>query len=200
MNYIGLVLCGGKSSRMGQDKGLMERKKGTWASYLREQLHLAGVSEVTFSVSEHNYSNYLEWFNKRELVLDIKLEHIPSSLVGILSFQQELKTNHNKQHIIVLACDLQLVNKSLITFLIDKFEQSKTDACVLTDGEFIQPFAGIYTFQGLSKLLKLVQLPKFQNKSMRYLLRQLDCCVVELPNNMKHQLNNFNTPQSIIDL
>ena len=90
--YLGLILCGGKSSRMGQDKGLMKtRANRTWAGHLKQVLLDTGIEQVFVSVGKHNHTAYLQHFGAQELIIDQEIPAIPSALIGLLSAYQQLK-------------------------------------------------------------------------------------------------------------
>jgi molybdenum cofactor guanylyltransferase len=47
---LGIVLCGGQSSRMGTDKGMIDTNGKRWASVARDKLATLGIA-VKFSVN-----------------------------------------------------------------------------------------------------------------------------------------------------
>jgi molybdopterin-guanine dinucleotide biosynthesis protein A len=56
-NIIGVVLCGGKSSRMGNDKGLMITQETYWAKEAAVKLKILH-SDIYFSVTSIQVEKY----------------------------------------------------------------------------------------------------------------------------------------------
>ena len=61
-NIIGLVLTGGKSSRMGEDKGLLLLEGNTWAEHQAEKLHII-TTNVYLSVNRTQLKKYSSIFS-----------------------------------------------------------------------------------------------------------------------------------------
>lgn len=197
-NCIGLILCGGKSSRMGQDKGLMKTSDNlTWAAHLEKVLIDTGIERVFLSVGQHNHAAYLPHFAAQQLIVDQQLPTIPSALVGILSAYQQLKTQFKHFSILVFACDLQLIDITIVKLLLDALQDPSHSIHVLADDHFIQPLAGIYTDKALEKLLEMSQNNAFSNCSMRYFIRQLSTNILLLDKSKQAQLMNFNSPDDL---
>ncbi len=63
----GVILCGGKSTRMGSDKGLMQYQSITWAELAINKLAELNVP-VVLSVNEQQYQLYSGRFLKSIIV------------------------------------------------------------------------------------------------------------------------------------
>lgn len=196
---IGIVLCGGKSTRMGQDKGLLTSPKdgGTWAGKLRELLFKVGAQEVLFSVGKHNQLAYAQNFDANQLVIDRELKQVPTPLIGILSAYQQLQSNNGKGALLVLACDLQLLDEEIIAILLQGYTADAESIHILSDGKFLQPLAGVYPFRCLKQLNLLAASNDGQNRSVRSLVLKTGAKVHELPEFSRHKLKNFNSPSDL---
>ena len=60
----GLILCGGKSSRMGTDKGLLKLEANTWAQTAVDKLSELSIP-VKLSVNKNNMQNIVLSFRSR---------------------------------------------------------------------------------------------------------------------------------------
>src|SRR5687767_3060241 len=103
---IGLVLCGGQSTRMGTDKGLMiSPKKITWAQQCFSLLAKLDL-HVVLSVNETQHNHYKRIFQWNELILDNPNLDVHGPLLGLLSVHAKYPT----EDIFVLACDMVEMN------------------------------------------------------------------------------------------
>src|SRR5579872_6321749 len=82
---IGVVLCGGQSSRMGRDKGLIGRDGICWAVRMGRLLALSGLP-VVYSIREGQESAYLTVLPDGCLIADAM--DIGGPLNGLLSVRQ----------------------------------------------------------------------------------------------------------------
>ncbi|HTH54757.1 MAG TPA: NTP transferase domain-containing protein, partial [Cyclobacteriaceae bacterium] len=98
---IGVVLSGGQSSRMGQDKGLIKVDGKPWAKIAFEKLMSLGVPAL-ISVNESQFQKYLSHFNEKELIVDRSNAKIGGPLAGVMS----VHLSHPNEDVIVLACDM----------------------------------------------------------------------------------------------
>ncbi len=68
-NYTGIILAGGKSSRMGTEKGLVEINHKKMIEYSIDQLKK--VTENIIIISNTNKYNYLKYPVYEDLIKDI---------------------------------------------------------------------------------------------------------------------------------
>lgn len=106
-NITGIILAGGKSSRMGTDKGLLKLNKKPFVQHSIDALKPL-VSEILI-VSDN--SDYDEFGYKR--VEDIIKSAGPVS--GIYSGLEASKTKYN----LMLSCDIPMINTEVLQKLID---------------------------------------------------------------------------------
>jgi len=193
---IGLVLCGGKSSRMGRDKGLIPIGDTIWANRLKMCLHELSIKQVLISVSEQNYDNYLYHFQKEELIVDMPFDGAPTALRGLLTLSEIWGEPLQNTAVLVLACDLQLIDSSILNVLMKSYLAAiSPKPHILSDGNFLQPLAGIYPFSTLKTLKKRLQTPTQQNQSIKKLISQFQPQIIEVKAPFK--LTNFNTPEEL---
>ncbi|MCP4456781.1 MAG: molybdenum cofactor guanylyltransferase, partial [Cytophagales bacterium] len=137
----GLILTGGKSSRMGEDKSLIEYHSKPQSQYLYEL------------VKEFLPNTYLsvrggQQFNYQCDVIEDQLS-TKGPINGILS---AMKLYPDKAWL-VLACDLPLMTRETIKYLIEERDQSKLATAYATDKTGLpEPLVAIWEYSALEAL------------------------------------------------
>ncbi len=142
----GLVLCGGKSKRMGMDKGEIQYHNKSQREHLFELLS-PFCNEVFLSVNEQQ----LQSINNLPFIQDTFLEMGPAG--GILSaFQQ----NQNVAWLVV-ACDLPYVNKETIEYLLRHRNHQKTATAFWNEeGTVPEPLLAVWESKAFFLLLQFI--------------------------------------------
>jgi len=83
-SMIGVILCGGQSSRMGTDKGLFTWQANTWAQTAAGKMAALPLP-VIISVNRQQYNHYTAFFSINQLVKDNETIEVKGPLRGILS-------------------------------------------------------------------------------------------------------------------
>ncbi len=149
-NVIGVVLAGGKSSRMGRDKGTIESEGGTWAEAAVRRFADAGLSALV-SINESQRERYRELFPGEILILDSVPEaHGP--LRGILSVHKA----RPEWDLFVTACDLPLLPAALIHRLLEEKDRAAGVPFAAYRTDFIEPLCAIYSASALARILPAV--------------------------------------------
>lgn len=185
---IGIVLCGGQSSRMGIDKGFIKSEDNTWAQTAANKLADLQLP-VMISVSQQQFADYSSIFSSSQLIVDNTSLHIKGPLLGILSAYLQ---NPSKD-IFAFACDMPLMESSILKELYLLYQQhNQYDAFVFTtDGE-PEPLCGIYTAKGLTSILALHQAKLLLKHSMKFMLEQLAVYEIPVANDQKKYFRNIN--------
>lgn len=132
MKATGIILAGGKSSRMGQDKSLLSFKNEPLIKHAVKELQ-AVVDELII-VSNHK-AKY--GFSGIKEISDIYPGRGP--LGGIHSGL----TAATFEHVFVTACDLPFFNGRLARFLLDR--RTGYDVVVPQIGNYLQPLFAVYS-------------------------------------------------------
>jgi molybdopterin-guanine dinucleotide biosynthesis protein A len=130
-SITGIVLAGGRSSRMGSDKSLMKLKDKALIEYAIDALKPL-CSKVVISSN-----NFIYEFTGCEVWPDELPDRAP--MIGIYSCLKRSKTDVN----IILSCDMPLMSTEMLEYLLEN--SLNFDITVPVHGnQFIEPLCGIY--------------------------------------------------------
>ena len=174
-----LVLAGGKSKRMGQDKSHIIYHTDA------QQIHTAHILKSlglkTF-ISKKNADDKLEQFEQIVDTINMK-----GPMAGIYS--AFAKFPHRA--FIVLACDLPLITTKTISLLIAQRDPKKMATCIKSpEQDFPEPLISIYEPAIFDEIKQYIEKDIL---CPRKLLINSDCKIVEL--NDALPLMNANTPE-----
>ncbi|MGB2740666.1 MAG: molybdenum cofactor guanylyltransferase [Cognaticolwellia sp.] len=184
---LGVVLAGGKSSRMGQDKAGLKRNKQDMLSYSKSLLQGVGSTEIIVSGGEYGID---------DLVTNI------GPLGGIQSIIHQFKP----QALLILPVDLPLMTAETLAALKQAGELSQK-ACYFTDhylplylpvNAFVEQFFQQLITQSLSQKATQASVHtgkkrKLSGPSVRSLLNQIPHRAITPKNSSC--LFNTNTPE-----
>lgn len=187
---LGVVLCGGKSTRMGTDKGLIQKGNLTWAERAYIKLSLLSVP-VVVSVNSDQETLYRNIFLEDVLVKDSL--HIGGPLNGILSVHQ-LYPNKN---LLVLACDIVNMDGRIMEQLYDAFllRKEEFDFFVYKNKGYYEPLCAIYTSKGLKTISQEIEIGKIGRFSMKSILEKGKTFSLEVSDDENEIFLNFNQPE-----
>ena len=185
---LGIILCGGQSTRMGTDKGMLMNEAKTWAQTAFDKLSSFNIP-VNISVNEQQQTDYAKVFGEELLILDDASFSIKGPLVGVLS--AHLK--YPLADLFLLACDLPLMEATILKELLTEYEKdSQYEAYIFTNDNEPEPLCGIYTSKGLAKIIVLQKENKLPRHSMKFMLSQFAVCTIPLKEEQKNYFRNFN--------
>jgi len=165
IQLLGVVFCGGKSTRMGTDKGLLKRENLTWVEIAVRKFELLSLP-FCISINSTQKKKYSELFSEKRLVEDyFPLE---GPLNGLLSLHNAFPSHD----LLIIACDLIDVEPFLIQQLLDEFRthEGEHDFFVFVNERQFEPLLGVYTREGLQKLTDLNTLNQLEKNSLKYVL------------------------------
>lgn len=133
-----LILAGGKSSRMGTDKGLVKLAGITFTQHILDKFSRY-ADHVYISSANTEYACY-----GHELIPD----SVPSCgpLSGIISGLEHAKS----EWVLIVSCDLPLVDLRFYNVLINTADKINYDVCVFANQSVFQPLFGLYRKSCLS--------------------------------------------------
>ena len=176
LSINGLILSGGLSTRMGEEKRLINYHGKSQEEYLFELIK-PYCSEVYISINRNQISNLPHIFD-----LDLSVQ---SPIVGIISaFDKKPETAW-----LVVACDMPFVNQGVIKYLIKNRNPEKFATAFENSEEYFpEPLLTIYEPEIYEKLQKAVEQGM---KSPRRILQNLEIELLQISD--KQVLININT-------
>jgi molybdopterin-guanine dinucleotide biosynthesis protein A len=192
---MGVVLCGGQSLRMGADKGLLQQQSLTWAELAAQKL--TDVSSVVIlSVNERQCKLYSTKFDGIPMIQDDGSLQVYGPLRGILS----VHLRQPSEDLLVLACDMQAMQKPVIDYLIKISSGKKEDAFVFRNAKYTEPLCAVYTSAGLKKIYNQYRQGQLVKHSLYYVLETIDTCYLNIPEEWEEYFYNYNSPYDLDNL
>ena len=187
MNFSLIVLAGGKSSRMGEDKGLILFRGKPMIKHVLDNIapRFEEVIIVSNNKSYHQFNAKLVSDNCKSI----------GPLGGIEAGLLASKNTNN----IIVSCDAPFVNLLLIDFII-KNHQSQDVVFLIKKG--LHPFPGYYNKKIHSTIHSIIKLKdyKISNLEKYCSTLKLDCSSFSekyfINFNSPDQINNFNANPS----
>jgi molybdopterin-guanine dinucleotide biosynthesis protein A len=189
---LGVVLCGGQSSRMGTDKGLIRLGDSTWVEHAVDQLQQQ-CSQVLVSINDAQKAEYETLIGNKQLVVDTMDIHGP--LRGLLSVHD----SYPSHDLMVMACDLPDITNETLNHLKSIYEDKsgEHDFIVFSNKGQMEPLVGIYTSEGLSKVFKLFLAGALERHSMKYVLENGNTFATELNHSQIREFRNYNYKEDL---
>ena len=185
---LGIILCGGQSSRMGSDKGLLVNEAKTWAQTAYDKLATLNIP-IKLSVNEKQFAEYAKVFAAESLISDNTAVDVRGPLLGVLSAHMQ----NPADDLFLLACDMPLMEPELLKELYNCCRQnSGSEVYIFTNDNEPEPLCGIYTAKGLLKIAALQKENNLLKHSMKFILSQLAVYTIALNDNQKKYFRNFN--------
>jgi molybdopterin-guanine dinucleotide biosynthesis protein A len=191
---IGVILCGGQSTRMQKDKGLLKIDGITWAEKMALVLE-PFCHKIVISVNA-NQPAYQTILSRYPLITDDLLLDIHGPLQGLLSVHQEFP----EEDIFLLACDMQLMKPEVLKALTGTYHANpgfEAWVFVQSDGS-PEPLVAIYSAKAMARMLIKHRETPLPKHSMKYLLDQLRIFTIPVPDIWAESFTNFNTPQQVL--
>ncbi len=190
---LAIILCGGRSTRMGTDKGLLKAGEKSWVQAAAEKMQELNLP-VYISVNAEQAPAYSELFTAEKLILDDSALDVHGPLRGVLTVHQHFPM----QDLFTLACDLPLMELPVLQQLLDVYHGDSTDAAFVftNDGE-PEPLCAIYSARGLAHIRTMREQQQLTKHSMKFILEHVDTCYIPLEEHQKKAFQNFNAHASL---
>ena len=178
-NITGIILSGGKSSRMGTDKGFLKLKGKTFMEHSIDALKPL-VSEIIIISNNTAYDVF-----KLKRVNDMIENAGP--LAGVYTGLKHSKTDYN----LVLSCDIPLINTDILKLLIDAIDDTSEIVQIENNGK-TSPLIALYKTSCANKFYKLLIEGE---RRLRNAVNQCNTKQIKLNSEIGIYTSNVNTPE-----
>ncbi len=177
-------MCGGKSSRMESEKGLVLWRNKPFVNHIIEAV--LPISSSIQLITNGNEYNDFPYPKVKDIILD------KGPLGGIYSALEFSKTELN----LILSCDIPLISTEILLELIQK-HNIKNDITILADSNKIHPLIGIYS----KNILPIIKQSIEENDlKMMHLLSKVNHEKIQIVDGKSHHLKNINTLTELNEL
>ncbi len=192
-NILGIVMCGGMSTRMGTDKGLLKHKGKYWAEIVADKFLMINMPYV-FSINAKQEEKYkLALGEDKNFEIDIKNSQFQGPLKGLMSVHK----NYLDKDLIPIACDMIFFNQKKLERLLvanSKSSMESNFSFIFNNSDYCEPFGAIYKAKYLSKIEKEDKL--LEGLSLQKLLHQGATSFISTGD--KKSFSNFNKPEDLL--
>ena len=178
MKLTAIILAGGKSSRMGQDKGLVFYRGQRMVEYVVSACKEL-TSDILISTNNPEYS-----FLRYKLIKDNFKQLGP--IGGIQAGLAASKTNEN----IFCPCDMPGIQSEVLKKILDKKNGLQVVVAADSKGKLF-PVLGYYNKSALPAIEKQIAKGDFK---MQHLLKELNAQTIIFPEEI---LKNINYPEDL---
>jgi molybdenum cofactor guanylyltransferase len=175
-----IVLAGGKSQRMGADKGLLDLNGKTFIQHICDALQPIVGSNILIVSSNKEYDAL--GFSRVEDIIENK-----GPVGGLYTGLKESKTKVN----LVLSVDVPLISAELLQWLIKNHDE--TDMVTQTkSGDKTSPLIGVY-----DRSMRIVfgELLAGNQLKLRKVIEDVKHKTIEVPEKWNNQVQNINTQE-----
>ena len=185
MEVAAYILAGGKSSRMGSDKGMLALKDAVFVEHIVNALRNSDVENITIVSSNSDYD-----FLNCNRIEDIYPDKGPVG--GIFTALKDSKTEQN----LLLSVDVPKISAEIIQWLIENIDQEKqiTQTKVL---DKTNPLIAIYN-KNLESIFE-ENIIKNQLK-LRLIVEDIPHKTIDVPEKWWEFLQNINTKEDYQNL
>lgn len=178
------ILCGGKSSRMKSEKGLVLFQGKPFIEHIIQAV-LPITKNIEFITNTKEY-DYLPYKKSADIVND------KGPLGGIYTALENSETEFN----LILSCDIPLISSELLTELVSKHNNEAQITVFATESR-IHPLIGIYS----KKIVPLIKEAIDNNElKMMDFLSKVPHQIIKIEESENLPLTNINSADELNDL
>ncbi|MDZ4725572.1 MAG: molybdenum cofactor guanylyltransferase [Leptospira sp.] len=199
-----LLLVGGKSLRMGEDKSfVLLNKKSNFISLLLKRIRIFKIP-IFISLRSEQWKKYSSFIPGDTLILDSAV-NVEGPLKGIISAFHYFKNKKDlPDYFFVLPIDLPLIRLKTIARLLVELNliHEKCSGLFYQSSFGIEPLAGIYSTEVLNEWDKEISNSKNQNYSLFQKIKKINPHpkFLNLPLSEEIFFKNINTKEDLTDL
>ncbi len=183
-NITAIILAGGKSSRMGADKGFVSYNNKPFVQHIIEVVKPL-TDEIIIISNNSNYEIFgLKRFND--------LIENAGPLAGIQTGLHHSKTKYN----LVISCDVPLISSELLELLINEIDAT-SEVIQLQSGDKKMPLIAIYKKSCESKFSEALNLGE---RRVRKALEQCEVKTIIIKKALEKHTANINTKEDLKEI
>jgi molybdopterin-guanine dinucleotide biosynthesis protein A len=175
-----LILAGGKSTRMGQDKGLMEFNGKPMVAHVIDAAKKIS-DQIILVANKEAYNQF-----GLPVVKDEVFEKGP--LGGIYSGLKKSDTDYN----LVLSCDIPFIHQGVLEFLVES--STGNDVTVASQAGKTHPLIGVYRKTCLPVIKNHLQADKLK---LMLLFEEVKTRFVEMDDFLSSNFKNINSKEDL---
>lgn len=176
-NITGILLAGGKSSRMGADKAMLIFNEKTFIQHIIDAMTPL-VNNIVI-VSDNKEHTFLGINRTNDIIKDA------GALAGLYSGLHYSKTDYN----LVVSCDVPLITTEVLQLLISNYEEH-LDIIQLESDNKTMPLTALYHKKCEQPIKQLLDCGE---KRVRFAVSQLKTKTIKLDDNLSLATTNINT-------
>lgn len=187
-------MCGGMSSRMGTDKGLMKYKGKYWAEIIAEKFLKIDINFV-FSINAAQKINYQIALGADKLFILDGYLHFKGPLKGLMSVHEK----YSEKNLLPIACDMIFFKETLLEYALQNYSSDISQNPVAfkrVNSNFFETFGAIYPNQLLSSINSETE--NSDNLSLQKLLNSAATHIIETTDSKS--FTNLNFPKDLEDV
>lgn len=178
------ILCGGKSSRMQSEKGLVLFQEKPFIEHIIKAI-LPITEQIKLITASKEY-DYLPYEKMPDIVSD------KGPLGGIYTALSNSKTEFN----LILSCDIPLISTELLKELISKHTE-EAGITIFASESRLHPLIGIYSKKILPVIKKAIETDELK---MMDLLAKVPHQIINIDESENFPLTNINSADELKDL
>lgn len=179
------IIAGGKSSRMGSDKGMLFLNETVFIEHIVKALQDVSIQNITIVSANKDYD-----FLNCNRIEDIYPDKGPVG--GIFTALSHSKTEQN----IILSVDIPLISANIITWLIANIDKEKLITQVKV-GDKVSPLIAVYNNKVVSVFEEHL---KREELKLRMVVEAIPNQTIAIPEKWTALLQNINTKEDYQNL
>lgn len=179
------IVAGGKSSRMGSDKGMLFLNDTVFIEHIVKALQEADIQNISIVSANKDYD-----FLNCNRIEDIYPNRGPVG--GIFTVLSHAKTEQN----IILSVDIPLITADVITWLISNINYKKLITQVKV-GDKTSPLIAVYNRKAVNVFEEHI---KREELKLRMVVEAIPNQTIEVPKKWHSLLQNINTKEEYQNL
>jgi len=183
-NITGIILAGGKSSRIGSDKGFILLNNKPFIQHIIEAMQPL-VSSIIIVSNNPDYDIF-----KLKRANDLIANAGP--LAGVYTGLHYSNTENN----LVLSCDVPLINTKILKTMIEQIEEN-VDVIQLESNDKSMPLIAMYKKHCESKISELLEQGE---RRLRFAVNQFKVKTIVLNKEQEKFTANINTLNNLNDI